>query len=109
MGRSITALTEEEFVVAVGTSEAGLGRKAVLMDINGAGRYAIGVDVDIYHISAGISNLNGDILLRQSVPAPNDFFPDAMADAVFGLIETLCDRYPRPIYIDNNVKATAAS
>ncbi len=156
VGRIINSFMEEDLITAVGTTKSGLGRKALLIDINGSGRYAIGIDIDIYQISAGMSNLNGEIVLRKSAPTPDSYSPEAIAEVSLRLIEEintcatpqmakqvlgvgisipgnvqwddgivrtspqlgwknvafkelLQSKYKKPIYVDNNVKATAAS
>lgn len=156
VGRIVDSLIEEELIAEVGTTGVGRGRKSNLLDINSFGRFAIGIDIDVNRISAGITDLNGNIILRRNAPLPEQPSPETVVQIVLrltkeilssvdtktekkvlglgislpgsiewseGIIkispqfhwtnvpfkEMITRKYAKPVYIDNNVKATAAS
>jgi len=154
VGRIIGSLIEEQLVIEVGTSDPAIGRKAKLLNINGDGRYSIGIDVDLYRISAGLVDLKGNVIAKETFPMPDSITIESISElintaisSIFTLTNTpnkvigvgisipgnvqwpegiinlspqfgwenvdlksyLNHYLNRNIYIDNNVKATAAA
>ena len=59
----ITAhLIDEQLVIESGVAASTGGRRAGLLEIFPAGRYAIGINLDEYTISGVLLNLNGDVI-----------------------------------------------
>jgi len=89
VGKIITSLMKSDLVEEVGTTGNGIGRKATLVHIKSEGRYAIGIDLDIESISAGLINLNGKIIARRDIHIKNDLSPDGLANKIISIVDSL--------------------
>lgn len=92
VGRIIDTILELGLIVEMGKSSTGLGRKAKLLDINQFGMYAIGIDMDMYNLKAGVVDLCGNILYSDSIPTPNTFSIDEVVLSIKSLVESLENR-----------------
>lgn len=61
-GRIVNQLLQDGHVREVGETEGGVGRKATLLEIVPDGIMAIGVEIETYHIAAGLVDVEGHIL-----------------------------------------------
>lgn len=89
VGKIIASLMESDLVEEVGTTGNRIGRKATLVHIKSEGRYAIGIDLDIKSISAGLINLNGKIIARKDKHIRNDLSPEGIADKIISIVDSL--------------------
>ncbi|PAB58570.1 ROK family transcriptional regulator [Anaeromicrobium sediminis] len=65
---SITmTLIEEGIVREIGSGESSGGRKPILLELNKENVYAIGVDMGIEKVSAGIVNIDGDLMVKETL------------------------------------------
>lgn len=66
----VDELIAEEYVQEVGYGTSSGGRKPVLLKFNANVAYAIGVDVQITHMTTTVCNTRGDLVYRESVRIP---------------------------------------
>lgn len=97
VGRIVGALMEEGLLNEVGTSGPGLGRKARLLALNGNAKFAIGLDIDLHTITAGIVNLTGEIITHRSVPTEKPLTPEQAALQIKQTVEELLKTVPEEI------------
>ena len=62
IGRIVHELMTEDLVYEIGQTRAGVGRRAMLLDINANGLLALGAEIDTYGVSAGVVNLRGELV-----------------------------------------------
>ena len=72
----IEELIEKGYILEQPTMQATVGRQPVLLSFNGAGTFAMGINITRKGFWVGVSDLNGKVLCEERFPAfsPEDFF-----------------------------------
>jgi N-acetylglucosamine repressor len=64
----VEELIKEQFIVEMGYGSSSGGRKPILLRFNANAAYAIGVDVQLSHITTVVCNIRGEVVYRETHP-----------------------------------------
>ncbi|MHB1629936.1 MAG: ROK family transcriptional regulator [Bacilli bacterium] len=68
----VDELIQEQLVQEIGYGSSSGGRKPVLLKFNANAAYAIGIDIQITHMTTVVSNTRGEVVYRQTKPLALD-------------------------------------
>lgn len=87
----IQCLIDEEFVIEIGEGDALKrgGRKPILLSLNHAGKYVIGIDIGYANTVVAIGNLKGKFLAKVRVPTVHDHSVENVVQQTVSVVEEI--------------------
>lgn len=88
-------LLDEQLIIPIGQGKQNArgGRRATLLEINGDGAYAIGVDLNADEIIVVLLNLTGRVIGDVRTDCPSEYGADSVMEALQGAIQDLLHKY----------------
>lgn len=93
----VSELISEDLVTESGPGKSSGGRRPVMLLFNEKAGYSISIELEIGHILGVISDLNGNIIVRENLQMKTTLF-DTVFPSLVNLIKELIDRVPRSRY-----------
>ena len=92
ISRIVGELCEDGYIQETNTSSSGVGRKAVILDVNPESVYSIGVEIDKNFIKIGLMDFCSNVVKSEKVGYfESDYDPVVTANMVCKLIEKIVD------------------
>ncbi len=82
ISKIVRTLIDGGLVVEAGYAESTGGKRPVLLELNAASRYALGVSLDYARISLVLCDINGTVLHSHAIPGARRSKPQAVIDRV---------------------------
>ncbi|WP_243062001.1 ROK family transcriptional regulator [Humibacter sp. RRB41] len=93
ISKIVRALIVDGLVVEAGFAESTGGKRPVLLELNTASRYALGVSLDYARISLVLCNISGNVLHSHAVPGAGRSKPQTVIDRVAREIGKFLDKH----------------
>ncbi|MEY8336911.1 ROK family transcriptional regulator [Lachnospiraceae bacterium 62-35] len=97
IGRIVNGLMEDNLVMETGTGQNKLGRKATSLDVNPGGRFALGIDLDVYEACIGLVNLGGTLLHSRVMVFENGNYNEDRLQQIAAEAENFLDGFSSDI------------
>ncbi|MBS4206651.1 ROK family transcriptional regulator [Bacillus sp. FJAT-50079] len=91
--RIVKELIDQHFIVEVGQTEGGVGRRAILLEVNPKGGLLLGVTIELDSIEVGIVDLNGSVLIKQKQEIDASDSPFDILDMIADLLNKMKNEY----------------
>jgi len=93
ISKIVRALIIDRLVVEAGFAESTGGKRPVLLELNAASRYALGVSLDYARISLVLCDINGTVLYSHSIAGAGRSKPQTVIDRTAREIDRFLDKH----------------